>query len=241
MQNSPLPGSFYLDPQRFDSTISNIGVNILWRVGHVCPCGAMNGTPEPACLTCGGFGRYWDATGAQFVGLITMSIPDDPSARIDEDKGIIQNALPVLTIPSTAASPWASASVFDQFVVMDAIQRFSESLVVGKREILAYSYGATVPASGAVNRYDYTNKVIVPDNSYTVTVSSGLTLVHITDQPEGTLFNVDYTARQSYIAIGRGGAPHVRPELAGGTFPRRLQLNPSDVYLRGQSTTGTYG
>lgn len=236
--NSVLPGTAYLDVTRFDTAITGLGVNTQWRKSHICPCGSINGSPDPQCLNCGGWGRYWDAPSASFISSISFSVPDDPSMRTNQDIGSYFNALPLLTIPQIAGAVWDNATVYDQFILPDSVLRVTTNLLNSEFETIPFSYGVTIPVSGAVQVYDINAHTIAPDNNYTVTVTNGVTKVHLTDQVDGTPFSVEYTAYQSYVAYARGSVPHVRPEVGGLRLPRRFQLQPLDIWLRGHSGTG---
>ena len=242
--NTVLPGNYYFSQTRMDSAINDIGINILWRQSHSCPCGALTGSPDPQCTQCGGFGRYWDAPTTAFTGIISIMYPEDPSGNTDRQLGTFIEAQPVLTIPqSTAATVWASAALYDMFVLPDMTQRFSIGLQNGagqnsKTNALPYSYGVTVPVSGAVQVYNTQTHVVSADNNYTISTVNGITYINLTDWPFEQPFTVDYTANQSYVAYDRGGMPHIRPVVGGMLMPRRFHINPLDIWLRGHSTTG---
>lgn len=242
--NSVLDGTFYLDTTRFDSTISSIGVNMLWRKSHICPCGGTTGSPDPLCQQCGGVGRYWDTPSAEFVASISFMYPDDPSSRTNFKLGSFVAARPVLTIPQIAGIVWDQASVYDLFVLPDMTQRFTVNLTNpvdgnSKANSLPYNYGVNVPVSGAVFWYDSQTKQISADNNYLVeTTPSGITYVSLTDQGQGIPFSVEYTANQAYVAYERGSMPHIRPEVGGFRMPRRFQIQPLDIWTRGLPTIG---
>lgn len=235
--NTVLTGNFYFDVTRFDSAISSVGINIYWRQGHICPCGAITGSPDPQCLQCAGWGRYWDAPTAAFTGVISMMYPEDPGGKTDDQLGTVIESRPVLTIPQIAGEVWDSAVEYDQFVLPDMTQRFTINLTNGMNFALPYSYGVSIPATGACFYYDSQTKQISADNNYTVGTINGITYVTLTDQPSGQPFSVEYTANQAYIAYNRGSMPHVRPEVGGMHMPRRFQLEPADLWIRAHSTT----
>lgn len=240
MLNTVLDGSFYFDVTRFDSAIGSIGVNIFWRKSHICPCAGNTGSGNPSCLQCGGYGRYWDAPPVEpFIGSISFMLPDDPSSRAAEQAGSYANGMPILSIPQAAGDVWDQSTTYDQFVLSDAIQRFTINLVNGQYNTLPYNYLVSVPASGAVSFFDTATNLVSADNNYTVVVGpTGIVTVALTDQPAGTPFSVEYTAAQAYIAFARGGVPHVRPEVAGYRLPKRFQLQTMDIWFRGHGATG---
>lgn len=232
--NTTLPGSYYFSVTRFDSAINSVGVRISWRQGHICPCGANTGSPDPLCLQCGSYGRYWDAQSTPFTGAVSYMIPDDPAGKTSIAAGTYESGTPILSIPHAAGLVWSNATLYDQFVMLDYTARFTINLIQGQFQTLPYTYGVNVPATGAVQVYNSQTHQISADNNYVVTTSNGITTVNLTDQPVGTPFSVEYTANVSYIAYGRGGVPHIRPEVSGLTLPKRFQLMPADIWLRGQ-------
>lgn len=232
----------------FDAMINQYGVRLLWMKAHDCPCvygGSMPGTPEIGCTTCHGRGVYWDAPVGPFQGLITYSQMvgarsiDDPGATMDETYGVVQRADPVLTLVATPASPngviWAAASMYDAYVELDAITRFSTTLTVGGSAALPYQQSATVAASGAVTIYDTATKsvVVIPASGYTFSGGE----VTLTGYPPDTAYTVEYTAAPVYVAWKKAGSfPHVRPLGAGvPNLPKRFQLQLLDLWTRARA------
>ena len=238
--NTVLPGNYFFSTYRFDSAISSVGVNLLWRKSHICPCAATTGSGNDSCLQCGGYGRYWDASPSQpFIGVISFMLPDDPAARASNEVGAYANGMPVLSIPQGAGNVWDDATTYDLFVLSDAIQRFTINLVNGQYNKVPYTYALSIPATGAVMVFDTTTNTVSADNNYTVqTSSSGIVTVTLTDQPQGTPFSIEYTAAQAYVAFLRGGVPHARPEVAGYRLPKRFQLQTFDIFLRMHGNLG---
>src|SRR5208283_4955296 len=78
----------------FDAQVQEMGLRFGWQKAHSCPCTfAINGkygTPNPACITCGGRGIYWDKP-INFLGLLTYmhttAAPDEPGVMTDEFTG----------------------------------------------------------------------------------------------------------------------------------------------------------
>ncbi|MHB1955099.1 MAG: hypothetical protein ACYCOU_15285 [Sulfobacillus sp.] len=253
-----MPGAFvpYLPPMDpyvmpgapFDAMINQYGIRLMWMKSHDCPCvygGSIPGSPDSGCQQCHGRGVYWDAGVGPFMGLITYSQMvgarsiDDPGATMDETYGVIQRADPILTIPATPTSPngpiWTQASMYDAYVELDAVTRFTTTLEVGGFTALPYQQSAAVAVSGAVTVYDAVSKtvVVVPASDYTFANGS----VTLTGYPQGTAYTVEYTAAPVYVAWKKAGStPHTRPFGAGvPSLPKRFQLQLLDLWTRARA------
>ena len=130
-----------------NAMVRNNGLRLQWMQSHVCPCTfstAIPGSPEPACNTCHGRGRYWDAPQASgnFIGLVTFmhtsEAADEPGITTDPAYGQVAHAEPTITVPSDVHPVWDLASEFDAFVEVDAINRWGTVLTVGNSPVLPY-------------------------------------------------------------------------------------------------------
>jgi len=143
------------------------------------------GSSQKRCLTCFGLGVYWDVPTIPFTAwmkFVDMSpTPDEPGVRVDQNYGVTQLAEPSLTLPFTnpwlaaddpalavTAQAWAQASLYDRFMPVDMISRFTAGLQVGSREVLPYQQSLFVAPSGAVTVWNPSTSMIEPVSSYTV-------------------------------------------------------------------------
>lgn len=227
------------DPADFDTAINELGVNVLWRKGHSCPCKSENGTPQRECQTCQGRGWYWDAAVGPNTMLITYSTgagaggsPREPGEEVDPRWGLILKAQPILSIPTTLTTIWQDASMSDLFVEYDNTVRLQALLTKGHTETLPYTEIVSIES---VRYYDVTTKASVDLTSGTDYTVSGDQVVLSSSFPDFTAYVVEYLARQSYVAYDEAGAlPHVRPFTQGLSYPRRFMLQVPDLWLRGQ-------
>jgi hypothetical protein len=155
---------------------------------------------------------------------------NEPGAGGDTTYGLINQAHPTLTLPASAGIVWEEASIYDAFVEIDAISRFTCSLRVGGDTALPYQQNAAVAASGAVTLYNQQTNSVESTNNYTF--ASGA--VTLSGYPEDTSYTVQYTASPAYIAFGKsGGLSHSRPFGAGTiSLPKRFQLQLLDLWTR---------
>lgn len=224
----------------FEALIDRYGINLKWRKSHNCPClfgGPTGGSADPNCQTCQGRGIYWDP-GIAFRGLLTwrhMSpTPDEFGAEVHETAGQLQHGEPTLTIPYTADTTgtiWLQASVYDAYVEVDAIDRFTAALRKGGIEAVPYQQGLNVPTTGAVTFYDTENHVAVPVVGYTV---NGAAVTLPDAYPPGTSYVVEFTANPVFVAARKAGAlPMARP-FGGGVvnLPRRFRIQTLDLWTR---------
>jgi hypothetical protein len=149
---------------------------------------------------------------------------------MDATQGLIQSAQPVLTLPASAGIVYEQASLYDAFVEIDSVQRFTCSLRVGGDTALPYQQNATVAASGAVTVYDQQTHQVSTTNSYTFASGS----VILTGYPVNTSYTVQYSASPAYVAFGKSGSmSHTRPFGQGQVaLPKRLQLQLLDAWTR---------
>lgn len=228
-----------LPKEPFETVINALGVRLLWLQSHTCPCsmgGPTPGTADPACGTCQGLGTFWDEPFGPWNGLITFMhmapSPDEHGVSANTDWGNIQHGEPTVTIPESAGAPWASASIYDAFVEMDAITRFSANLVMGGQMAVPYQHGLSIAASGAVLAYDTVNKRATTVTGYTV---SGAVVSLPDTFQEGQPYTVEFDANPVYVAYRKaGGLPHTRP-FGQVHLPKRFRLQPLDLWTRARA------
>lgn len=228
---------YFMPNEGFDQLAAATGARFTWQKSHLCPCtfgGQLTGSPDPQCQTCKGRGWYWDAPTGTFYGIITFihlaPAPDEPGVRMNEQFGGIYRSEPTLTIPFTAGQIWASASLNDAFVEVDAIDRFQTELQVGGIQSVPYQQNVLIQPIGAVTTYDPVNKIISPVSGYTV---NGSTVTLPNTYPNGTPYIVEFTAAKTFVAWRAGGAlPHDRP-FQQVNLPKRFHLQQLDLWLRG--------
>jgi len=231
---------YVLPTTTFEAIINAYGIRMFWAKSHVCACtygGSVPGSPDPACLTCGGRGYYWDQPLGPFQALLTLvhrgPTPDEPGAITDTDAGLIVNGEPTLTIPFSGAyelqnTVWKEAGLFDLFIEVDAVSRYNAQLQIGGNQQIPYQQNATIAPSGAVTIYDTVNHAVVTGVPYTV---SGFTVTP-SGYAAGTNFVVDFTAAPTYVGYRVAGMPaHVRP-FGQLTHPRRFRLQTLDLWSR---------
>lgn len=250
---------YTLPEQPFDQLIANYGIRMAWLKSHSCACvwgGPMVGGADPQCLTCQGRGIYWDEPSAIFTGLITWvhiaRTPDEPGFFTHEKVGVVQRGEPTLTIPYTADSTgtiWTNASVFDAYVEIDAIARYSANLYVGGITAVPYQQGVQIAPTGAVTIYNTVTHQVQAVSGYTV---SGASVILPDSYPPNTAYNVEFEAQPVYVAYDRTAAPHIRPFGDGsngvsgigytGTInnlPRRFRCQTLDLFTRARSVNST--
>lgn len=234
-----LPFSVAFPVDAVNQFITQDGIRLGWMKAHTCPCAAQTeaaGTPDPTCQACFGRGVYWDKPPVAFTGLVTYmhtsSAPDEPGGGTSKTVGQTQRAEPTLTIPSSAAAVWQSASVFDAYVEYDATARTNTALVVGQDNVIPYPAEFEVTGVTAFN--PNTKQVsAVPSQNYTV----GAGTVDIRGFPVGTAYTVEYNCSPIFVAYRMaGGMPHRRPFGLGAQVPLRFHITQLDLYTRQRFT-----
>lgn len=234
----------------FNSFIQNYGMRFTWSKAHACPCTygtLLPGQGDNACLQCGGYGTYWDAPSVPFNAFITFrhlsQSPDEPGIMNDKNFGMINQASPMITVSTLAASGtvWAEASLEDAFTELDSTTRYETTLTVGGIQAVPYQKNATgvlIAASGAVTTYDTVNHTVIPVSGYTV---SGGTVTLPSQYPTGTAYTVSWHSNPIYFCFRKaGGMPHVRPPggLQAEKLPRGFHLQPLDLWTRARISNG---
>lgn len=223
-----------------NAMLRNNGIRMAWMANHACPCTfstEIPGSADPACNTCHGRGRYWDApTDANtFVGgrsfMHTSEAADEPGVTTDPAVGQIMHAEPTITIPSDIHPAWDLATEYDAFVEPDSINRFNTVLQVGNSPVLPYQQQFTLLN---VTAYDSANKVIIPLTADSYAVSgAAVTLIGF---PEGTPYAVEYNASPVWIIWRRsGGMAHNRPFGDGTPLPKRFRGMLLDIWTRARN------
>lgn len=226
---------YVLPRSTFEGLINAYGIDLSWSKSHACPCiygGQQAGSADPACLTCGGRGIYWDTPSDTFRGLITFihnsPTPDEPGSFMDTKVGLLTNGEPALTITYANPNVWSNAAIYDVFCEINSISRMSATLQVGGLTALPYPRVLSVAASGAVTVYNPdTHKVESPE-----TYAFDGTSVTLSGYPQYTQYMVEFTAAPTYVAYRVAGAPaHTRP-FGNVKEPRRFRLQSLDLWLR---------
>jgi hypothetical protein len=226
-----------------NAMVRNNGLRLQWLQSHVCPCTystGIPGSPEPACNTCHGRGRYWDSPqpSGNFIGLITFmhtsEAADEPGVTTDPSYGQIAHAEPTITVPSDIHPVWDLASEYDAFVECDAINRWGTVLTVGNSPVLPYQQNLQVLN---VTTYDSDTKVVVPLSTGSYVVSGSA--VTLPGYPEGTPYAVEYNASPVWVAFRRaGGLAHNRPFGDGTPLPKRYRAVLLDIWTRARNNGG---
>jgi hypothetical protein len=233
-------GNQLMPPALSNAMLRNNGLRLQWLQSHACPCtfsSDIPGSPDPACNTCHGRGRYWDApqpSGA-FTGLITFmhtsEAADEPGVTTDPAFGQIAHAEPTITVPSDVHPVWDLASEYDAFVEMDAVNRFGSVLTVGNSPVLPYQQNLEVLG---VATYDSAAKQVVPLASGGYVVSGAA--VTLPGYPDGTPYTVEYNASPVWVAFRRaGGLAHNRPFGNGVALPKRYRGMLLDIWTRARN------
>lgn len=234
----PPMSPYVLPAGPLNSLLAQYGVNILWAKSHQCPCtygGDLPGSPTIGCQACHGRGIYYDAE-VPFVGLITYAgtsrSPNEPGVDTDTTNGLMINASPQLTIPSTAGLVYEQASLYDAFIEIDYTARYNCSLTVGGNGALPFQIGASVAPTGAVRVYNTVTNNVEIASDYTVDTSNGVSVI-LNGYPDNTAYMVEYTASPAYTAFGSGGMPHGRPfGLGTVALSKRFTLKLLDAWTR---------
>lgn len=230
----------------FDTTINTLGVRLGWGKSHSCPCVAfpsnhsVPGSANPQCQTCSGRGIYWDPL-VPFVGVISYGhragVRDEPGMRVTPEAGLVYQAEPTLTIPSTGGAVWESCSEYDLITEVDAQMRFNSRLTVGRQQTVPYQQGVSIAATGAVTTWlpaaaNSSSGAVVPVTGYSV---SGTTVTLPPEWPTGTPYIVEFNAVPTYVCFRIGGGfPHSRNFNLGQTaYPKRFHLTALELFIRG--------
>jgi hypothetical protein len=166
--------------------------------------------------------------------------PDEFGAQAHEQMGLVQHGEPTLTIPFSAGASgiiWEQASVYDAFVELDAIDRFTANLVVGGVQAVPYQIGVNIPVSGSVTVWDPSTHRVTPVTGYTV---SGAAVALPSGYAVDTPYVVEFTANPVFVAFRRAGAlPMTRP-FGGGVvnLPRRFRIQTLDLWTRASQYPG---
>lgn len=232
-----------LPAEPFNQMIAAYGQRFTWLKGHDCPCVYGNqtvpGSPDPGCTQCLGKGVYWDPPVGPFNAMMTFMhmspSPDEPGLHVDENVGPLNRAEPSLTIPytvDTSGRVWREASVYDAWVQVDAVDRFSTSLQLGRVTAVPYNQGLSIAVTGAVTTYDQSTRALVNVTGYAV---SGTTVLLPSQYPINTSYVVEFYANPVYVAFRKaGGLPHVRP-FDQIKLPRRFMVQSLDLWSRGNN------
>jgi hypothetical protein len=232
-----------MPPALTNATIRNNGLRLQWLQSHQCPCTystEIPGSPDPACNTCHGRGRYWDSPtpDGSFIGLVTFmhtsEAADEPGVTTNPAMGQIAHAEPTITVPSDVHPVWDLASEYDAFVETDAINRFETVFTVGDNQILPYQQNLEILD---VTTYDLAAKEVIPLTSGSYVVSGASVL--LPGYADGTSYVVAYNASPVWVAFRRaGGLAHNRPFGAGVALPKRYRGMLLDVWTRAQNNGG---
>lgn len=233
-------GRQLMPPALSNAMLRNNGIRMQWLPSHACPCTYSTevvGSPDPACNTCHGRGRYWDQPqpSGNFLGglsfMHTSEAADEPGVTTDPTYGQVMHAEPTITVPSDIHPVWDLASEYDAFVEVDAVNRFGTVLTVGNSPVVPYQQGFTLLM---VTTYDSDNKTIVPLASGSYVVSGAA--VMLVGYPEGTPYTVEYNASPVWIAFRRaGGLAHNRPFGDGVALPKRYRGMLLDIWTRARN------
>lgn len=245
----PAINPFIMPEASFDGLLQAYGIRLLWMRSHDCPCvqgGPIPGSADPQCQTCQGRGIYWDNPIGPFFGLMTwrnMSpMPDEFGAALHEVAGLIQHGEPTLTIPFAdgfGGEIWTTASLYDAYVEVDAIDRFRTTLNVGGIQAVPYQQGLNVPASGAVTIYNTTTHSVSSISNYVV--SGAAVTLDPNVYPMGTAYTVEFFANPVFVALRKAGAmPMSRPFGGnnGNNLPRRFRIQTLDLWTRARQFPG---
>jgi hypothetical protein len=232
----------------FEKLLSKVGVRLVWKKSHGCPCtwgGPLPGSPDPQCQTCHGRGVYFDAGSNPFFGLLTWAdrspTPNEFGNVQDTKFGQLQHGEPTITIPfadGASGQIWQNASVYDAFVEVDAFDRFTADLVVSGVTAVPYQEGLTI---NAVTYYDTTTHQATPVSGYTV---SGANVILPNTFPPLTPYIVEFTANPVFVAFRKAGSmPLVRPFGGNGidNLPRRFRVQTLDLWARARQYPGETG
>jgi hypothetical protein len=223
----------------FNQVIRLAGVRMSWMKSHACPCTMASdipGSPDPACNTCHGRGRWWETPVGPFVLLRTFmhtsEATDEPGAMMDPRVGQMLHAEPTITIPSNVLPLWSEAAEFDAFVEEDTLTRFETAFIVGQPAVLPYQQNLTILN---VVAYNTDTKSVLPLDVHDWNYDG--TQVNLVNYDPGTAFTVMYKASPVYICWRRAGAnPHTRPFGAGSDpLPVRFRAQLLDLWLRSRN------
>lgn len=223
----------------FNQVIRLAGIRMSWLQSHQCPCtmsAGTQGSPEPACNTCHGRGRYWDSPVGPFVLLRTFmhtsEAADEPGAVMDPRIGQVLHAEPTITIPSNVLPLWSEAAEFDAFIEEDTLTRFETAFTVGQPSFIPYQQNLTILD---VMAYDTERKAVLPLAASDWSYDNGF--VTLVNYPPGTAFTVMYKASPVYVAWRRAGAnPHTRLFGAGSDpLPVRFRCMLLDLWTRART------
>lgn len=229
-----------LSPARFNRFLHRIGQRVDWRPSHACPCRqAYSGTPDPACLYCGGKGRRWGAAQASLAGISSRDI-----ARQLAPMAILDSGDVMLIIPSD--EPVYAIGEYDRVSLTDRTEPFSLNLIAGVNVPLHWDPVALDAVSWIVDG----DLIEQPRTWETVTdpatgeTSTVETTPWTLDSHHRPVWDPDADpyrgppAETPYVITGRRHPEYFcyltlaldRPHHAGAALPRRVVLRRFDLF-----------
>ena len=114
-----------LNPGHFNRFLASIGQQVSWRQSFACPCrSATSGAPDVKCPHCAGKGQQWLAPVQTVCGVSGQKTQEKWA-----NSGRWTDGDVVVTVPGD--SPMWEMAQFDRMVMLNASERFSQSLVRG--------------------------------------------------------------------------------------------------------------
>lgn len=209
-----------LSPAAFNSFLSAVGQQVMWRRAHRCPnINIHSGAAATDCVVCSGKGWFWDAAAGPYV----IGIPSQSQQRKFANSGMFVEGDMVATIPST--SPVYAMAQFDRLIMLNSTSPYAQVLTRGENDVLP-------------GRIQAVTEVFWMNSDNTATVAGGIptvgsdgTLTWSTGAPpDGHQYTIAYTSYDDYFVYLN--LPSDRNEHQGAPLPRRAQLRKFDLFGR---------
>lgn len=114
-----------LNAGAFNRHLAHMGQAVIWRQAYACPCkNPISGAADTKCPHCGGKGQQWVAALDTVCG-----VADQKTQAKWVNSGRWTDGDVVVSIPGD--SPMWEIGQFDRVVLLNAADRFSQSLVRG--------------------------------------------------------------------------------------------------------------
>lgn len=209
------------NPDAFDSFLTGIGQDVLWRRSYACACvNPSSGQPDPKHALCAGKGRIWNEPIETVTGVASQKVQIQWAQM-----GMWEAGDMVLSIPQ--ASPLWEAGPFDRITSLNSTDVFSQPLVRGApAERLLFQ-----PSS--VERCFWlhpTTRQIVEGGLPVVGADGRLTWPDGGEPPPGTTYSLTGTKHSEYFIWGEMTSD--RNQHRGMRLPRRVVARRFDLFGR---------
>ncbi len=209
-----------LSPTAFNRHLAHIGQQVTWRRAYSCACrNPVSGAPDTKCPHCGGKGQLWLNPVPTVCGVASQKTQAKWAASGRWTDGDV-----VVTIPGD--SPMWGMSQFDRVLLMNAAERFSQSLVrgaVSERLLHSVKQIDRVFWLAPVTRDIVEGGIPTFDANGRLTWSSG-------EPPPGATYSITGQRLPEYWCFDNLGGS--RNEHSGAVLPNNVVLRRWDLWGR---------